>query len=86
MSSEDTMILEFNQYYKSDKTPYITYADLEYLMRKNDGCREYPGYSSTVKVSEHNPSSFSMSTILSFKDKENKHDVYRAKDCMWRFC
>ena len=34
MSSEDTMILEFNQYYKSDKTPYITYADLKYLIGK----------------------------------------------------
>ena len=86
MSSEDTMILEINQYYKSDKTPYITYADLKYLMGRNDRCREYPGYSSTVKVSEHNPSSFSMPTILSFKDKENKHDVYRAKGCMRRFC
>ena len=27
-----------------------------------------------------------MSTILSFKSIENKHDVYRGKDCMERFC
>ena len=26
-----------------------------------------------------------MSTISSFKDKENKHDVYRSKDCMNQF-
>ena len=34
------------------------------------------------KVSEHIPSGFSMSTISSFKTIENKHYVYRGKDCM----
>ena len=29
MPSEDTKILEFNQYRKSDKTPSIIYVDLE---------------------------------------------------------
>ena len=27
-----------------------------------------------------------MSTILSFKDIENKHDLYRSKDGMKKFC
>ena len=27
-----------------------------------------------------------MSPILSFEDIENKHDVYRGKDCMKKFC
>ena len=27
-----------------------------------------------------------MSTISSFKSKENKHDAYRRKDCMKKFC
>ena len=27
-----------------------------------------------------------MSTILSFKSIENKHDVYRGKDCIRTFC
>ena len=38
--------------------------------------------SSTAKVSEHIPSGFSMSTKFLFRNIENKHDVYRAKDCM----
>ena len=29
----------------------------------------------TTKVGKHIPSGFSMSTILSFKDIENKHDL-----------
>ena len=37
MPSEDTKILEFNQYQNSDKTPFITYANLECLMEKIDG-------------------------------------------------
>ena len=29
---------------------------------------------------------FSVSTISSFKAIESKHDVYRGKDCMKKFC
>ena len=38
------------------------------------------------KVDKHIPSSFSVSTVSSFKNIENKHDVYRGKDCMKKFC
>ena len=36
----------------------------------------------TTKEKEHTPSGFSMSTISSFKDIENKHGVYRGDDWM----
>ena len=39
MPSEDTKILELNQYQKSDKTPFIIYADRECLIEKIDGCK-----------------------------------------------
>ena len=39
MSSEDTEISEFNQYQKSDKAPFIIYADLECIIEKIDGCK-----------------------------------------------
>ena len=39
MPSEDTKILEFNQYKKSDKAPFIIYADLECIIEKIDGCK-----------------------------------------------
>ena len=77
MPSEDTKILEFNQYQKSDKAPFINNADLECLIEKTDGSKNDPEYSSTTKVGEHIPSGFSMSTISSLKSIENKHDVYR---------
>ena len=36
MPSEDTKMLEFNQYQKSDKAPFITYADLECILEMID--------------------------------------------------
>ena len=39
---KNTKILEFNQYQKSDKTPFINYADVQSLMEKIDGCRNNP--------------------------------------------
>ena len=38
MSSEDTKILEFNQYLKSDKEAFIIYGDLESLIGKINEC------------------------------------------------
>ena len=39
MPSEDTKILEFNQYPKCDKVPFVIYADLECIIEKTDGCK-----------------------------------------------
>ena len=58
MPSEDTKILEFNQYQKSDKAPFIIYPDLECIIGKIVGCKNNPENSSTAKVSEHIPSGF----------------------------
>ena len=78
MPSEDTKILKLSQYQKSDKTPFIIYADLECILEKIDGWKNNPKNSSTTKVSEHIPSGFSMSTISAFRSIENKHNVYRG--------
>ena len=83
MLYEDTKILEVNQYQNSDKAPFIIYAVYN---RKIDGCKNNPENSSTTKGSEHVLSCFSMSTISLFRSIENKHDVYRGKDCTKKFC
>ena len=49
MPSEDTKILEFNQYQKSDKTPFIIYGDLKCITEKIDECKNNPENSSTPK-------------------------------------
>ena len=75
MPSEDNKVLRLKQYQKSDKALFIIYADLECLIEKIDGCRNYPENLFTTKVSRHFPSGFSMPTISSLKCIENKHDV-----------
>ena len=64
----------------------IFYVGLECLIEKTDGCKNNPENPFTTEVGEHIPSGFSISTISSFKSIENKHDVYRGKDCMKKFC
>ena len=56
MPPEDTKILDFNQYEKSDKAAFIIYVDLECLVEKIDRCKKNP---------KHILSGFSMSTISS---------------------
>ena len=84
MPSEDTKILEYYQYQKSDKVPFVIYADLECLIEKIDGSKNNPENSSTTKVGEHIPSGFSMSTMS--KSIEDTHNLYRGKYCMKKFC
>ena len=86
MPSEKDNILEFNQYMKSDKMPYITYADIESLIKKIDGCANNPENSSRTKIVEHISCGHSMSTIWAFDNTANKHTFYPEEDCMKKFC
>ena len=58
MHSEETKILEFNQYQKSDKTLFISHADLQCIIEKIDGYKNDPENSSTTKVNDHILSGF----------------------------
>ena len=78
--------LGFNQYCKSDKISFIIYEDLGSLIVKIDGCKNKMEKLSMTKVSDHIPSGFSISTISSFNDIENKHDAYRGKSCIKKMC
>ena len=66
--------------------PYIIYADIESLIRKIDGFANNPEKSSTTKIGEDIPCGCSMSTIWGFDHIEDKHTLYRRKDCMKKFC
>ena len=66
MPFEDTKLLELNQYQKSDKAPFIVYADLQCIV-EIDGCKNSPEISSITKVSEHIQPGFAVSTISLFR-------------------
>ena len=78
-TNEDAKILEFNQYQKSGKAPFIIYADRECIIEKIDECKNNPVNSSATKVSELVLSVFSISTIYFFRSIENKHYVIEVK-------
>ena len=78
MPSEKNNILEFNQYMKLDKMPYIIYADIESSIKKIDGCANNPGKSSTTKIGEH--------ILWGFDHIEDKQTLYHTKDCRKKIC
>ena len=87
MSSEEDNILEFKQYMKSDKMPYIIfYGDIESFIKKIDEWANNPENFSTTKIGEYTPCGYSMSAIWVFNNIENKHSLYRGKDYMKRVC
>ena len=55
MPSEKDKILEFNQYMKSDKMPYIIYADIGSLIRNIGRFANNSEHSSITKIGEHIP-------------------------------
>ena len=68
---EDTKILEFNQFEKSDKVPFIIYTDLKCLIEKIDGCKSNPETSSATKIGERIPSGFfNVYNIIVYKYKK----------------
>ena len=86
MPSEDTEVLEFNQYQKFDKVPFIVHSDPECITENIDVCKNNPENSPTTKVIKHTSLGFSRSIRSSFRSIRNEHDVYRGKDCMKKFC
>ena len=66
---------------KPDKIPCIIYTDIESLINKIDGCENNPEHSSTRKIGEQG-CGYLISTIWGFDHIEDKHTLYRVKDCM----
>ena len=69
----------------SDKMPHIIYADIESLIKKMDGCPNNPENFSTIKTGAHFPFRYSMATIWTFNNIENKYTLYRGEDCIKKF-
>ena len=79
-------ILKHNHGEKSLKTPFVIYADLECLLIKEQSCHNNPYETSTERKAMHETCGYTLSLICSFDWKENKHNFYRGRDCIKRFC
>ena len=86
MPTKDNKTLKYNHGEKSLKAPFTIYADLECLLIKEQSCQNNPNESYTERKAKHEPSGYSLNLVSSFDSKENKHNVYRGRDCIKRFC
>ena len=80
MPTEDNKTLKCNHGEKSLKAPFTIYADLEFLLIKEQSCQNNPKEAYTERKANHEPSGYSLSLISSFNSKEDKHSIYRARD------
>ena len=86
MPTKANNTLKYNYGEKSLKAPFTTYADLECLPIKQQSCQNNPNESYTERKVKHEPSGYAFTLISSFDSGENKHSVYRGRDCIKKFC
>ena len=85
MPEKGTM-LRFKHHERSDRVPFIIYADTEALIKEMHNCDPNPQSSYTKKYQKHEPISFSY-YIISFDDNvyESKLRNYTGEDAMEKF-
>ena len=83
---EKGTILRFNHHERSEKLPFIIYADTEALIKEMHNCDPNPQNNYTKKYQKHEPVSFSY-YIKSFDDNvyESKLRKYTGEDAMEKF-
>ena len=86
MPNEENKILKYNHGEKSLKAPFIITFDLDCLLKKDQSCQNNPEKSYTERKAKHEPSGYSWSLICSFDVTKNKHNFYRERNCIEKFC
>ena len=86
MPTEDNNKLKFNHEEKSLKARFAIYADLECSLTKQQSYPNNPNESYTERKALHEPCGYSLDLVSSFDSKQKKHNFYRGKDCIKKFC
>ena len=83
---EKGTILKFKHHERSERLPFIIYADMEALIKEMQNCDPNPLNSYTKKYQKHEPISFSY-YIKSFDDNvyKSKLRMYTGEDAMEKF-
>ena len=82
---EDEKILKYNHGEKLLKAPIIIICNL-IILEKEQSRQNNPENSYTERKAKHKPSGYSWSLIYLFDATKNRHNFYRGKDCIERFC
>ena len=86
MPTKNNKTLKYNHGEKSLKVPFTIYADLECLLIKQQSCQNNPNESYTERKAMHEPCGYVLSLLCSFDKTKSKHNFYRGRDCIKRFC
>ena len=68
-SGKGKNILKYSPKDKSLKAPFIIYADLEFLLKKEQCWQNSPKNSYTQRKAKHKPSGYLLSLICSFDER-----------------
>ena len=79
MPKKETFI-EFENHIRSQKMPFVIYADFESLVEPISGCQPNPEKSFTNQFQKHKPCGFCYHTKCSFDEKLSKTVTYRMKN------
>ena len=71
--------LRYNYGEKSLRTPFVIYADLEYLLLKQQSCQKNPNESYTERKAFHKPCGYALNLDSLFDSKQNKMEFLRWK-------
>ena len=80
MSEEGENILKYSSGDKSLKVPFVIYADLECLLKKEQSCQNNPKNFYKERKAKHKPSGYSLSLSCSFDETKNRRRFYRRED------
>ena len=84
MLKEGENTMEFKNFHKQMKAPYVIYADFECVLEKIDGCEPSPKESFTVKTERHEPCGFSCIAVRSDGNLFGPF-TYRGRDAVYVF-
>ncbi|CAF2099008.1 unnamed protein product, partial [Rotaria magnacalcarata] len=77
--------VEFRNYYKQIKHPFVIYADFECTLKKIHTTKPDPTDSYTINLQEHIPNSFCCYTKCDEKDEHSKLEIYEGSDSPKKF-
>ncbi|CAF2108123.1 unnamed protein product, partial [Rotaria magnacalcarata] len=77
--------VEFRNYYKQIKHPFVIYADFECTLKKIQTSKPDPTDSYTINLQEHIPNSFCCYTKCDEMDEHSKLEIYEGSDSSKKF-
>lgn len=74
-------MIQFENFEKKNKVPFVIYADFEAFLKPIDHASNDPNTSSTTNVQKHEVYSFGYYVKCAYDDKLSKYVTYSGANC-----